>query len=59
MGTEAAQFPEKEYIIETFLAVRYLKKINAKKNRERKQAKIINIVVSDPFFAHKYPFFLK
>ncbi len=39
IGTEAALFPEKEYINGIFLAVRYLKKKNAKKQREKKSSK--------------------
>jgi hypothetical protein len=46
IGTEAAQFPEKEYINGIFLAVRYLKKKNAKKQREKNQGeKIIKMLV--------------
>jgi hypothetical protein len=41
IGTEAAQFPEKEYINGFFLAVRYLKKKNGKTEREKVKRKLL------------------
>jgi hypothetical protein len=59
IGTKAAQFLRKEIHKWIFLAVRYLKKKNSKKQREKNQGeKIIKMLVTH-FFVHKYKIFLK